>query len=60
MPGPPEVAKFAEALEDVVIKTVESGKMTKDLSSLIGSGQSYQSTEEFMASLAENLTARLK
>jgi len=43
-----------------VIKTVESGKMTKDLSSLIGSGQAYQSTEEFMASLAENLTARLK
>jgi len=30
------------------------------LSSLIGSGQAYQSTEEFMASLAENLTARLK
>jgi isocitrate dehydrogenase len=58
--GTPEVAKFAETLEDVVIKTVESGKMTKDLSSLIGSGQAYQSTEEFMASLAENLTARLK
>jgi len=58
--GTPEVASFAETLEDVVIKTVESGKMTKDLSSLVGSGQAYQSTEEFMASLAENLTSRLK
>ena len=27
----PEVIGFAEALEDVIIKTVESGKMTKDL-----------------------------
>jgi isocitrate dehydrogenase len=58
--GTPEVAQFAETLEDVVIKTVESGKMTKDLSALVGSGQAYQSTEESMASLAENLTARLK
>jgi isocitrate dehydrogenase len=34
--------------------------MTKDLSALVGKGQAFQSTEEFMASLAENLTARLK
>jgi isocitrate dehydrogenase len=55
----PEVLKFAETLEDVVIKTVESGNMTKDLAALVGSGQSFQTTDEFMATLAENLKARL-
>jgi isocitrate dehydrogenase len=58
--GTPEVQKFAETLEDVVIKTVESGKMTKDLAALVGPNQSYQTTEEFMQSLAENLQQRLK
>jgi isocitrate dehydrogenase len=57
--GTPEVQKFAETLEDVVIKTVESGHMTKDLALLVGSGQAYQTTDEFMATLAENLKARL-
>jgi isocitrate dehydrogenase len=33
--------------------------MTKDLSLLVGGGQGYQTTDEFMASLAENLKARL-
>jgi isocitrate dehydrogenase len=55
----PEVLKFAETLEDVVIKTVEAGHMTKDLAALVGSGQAYQTTDEFMATLAENLKARL-
>jgi isocitrate dehydrogenase len=57
--GTPEVRKFAETLEDVIIKTVESGKMTKDLSLLVGGDQGYQTTDEFMTSLAENLKARL-
>jgi isocitrate dehydrogenase len=57
--GTPEVAHFAETLEDVIIKTVESGHMTKDLALLVGNGQAYQSTDEFMATLAENLRARL-
>jgi isocitrate dehydrogenase len=57
--GTPEVRTFAETLEDVIIKTVESGKMTKDLSLLVGGDQGYQTTDEFMASLAENLKARL-
>ena len=55
----PEVQRFAETLEDVVIKTVEAGHMTKDLALLVGGGQSYQTTEEFMATLAENLKSRL-
>ena len=57
--GTPEVAEFAATLEDVIIKTVESGHMTKDLAALVGGGQSYQTTDEFMATLAENLQARL-
>jgi isocitrate dehydrogenase len=57
--GTPEVARFAETLEDVVIKTVESGHMTKDLAALVGKEQAYQTTDEFMSSLATNLKARL-
>ncbi len=57
--GTPEVQAFAETLEDVVIKTVESGKMTKDLALLVGPEQAWQTTEEFLAALAENLRARM-
>ena len=37
----PEVIGFADALEDVIIKTVESGKMTKDLAALVGPDQEW-------------------
>ncbi|MBX9471778.1 NADP-dependent isocitrate dehydrogenase [Microcella sp.] len=50
---------FAETLEDVVITTVESGKMTKDLAILISPEQSYLTTEDFLAALDENLQSRL-
>lgn len=50
---------FAHTLEDVVITTVESGKMTKDLALLVGPEQAYQTTEEFLAEIADNLKARL-
>src|SRR3954471_13699861 len=50
---------FANTLEDVVVKTVESGAMTKDLASLVGPDQAWQTTEEFLASLDENLQAKL-
>jgi len=50
---------FAEALEDVVITTVESGKMTKDLAILISPEQPYLTTEDFLAALDENLKTRL-
>jgi len=57
--GTPEVAKFAETLEDVIIKTVEAGNMTKDLALLVGGEQGWQTTEDFLATLAENLRARM-
>ncbi|WP_163508664.1 NADP-dependent isocitrate dehydrogenase [Fodinicola acaciae] len=55
----PEVTAFAETLEKVVIETVESGKMTKDLALLIGPDQPWLTTEEFLAALDTNLAARL-
>ncbi|MEO6532378.1 MAG: NADP-dependent isocitrate dehydrogenase [Pseudolysinimonas sp.] len=51
--------EFATALEEVVIETVESGKMTKDLAALVGPDQAWQTTEEFLAALDENLKAKL-
>src|SRR5438093_2119700 len=54
MDGTPEVEGFADALERVCVQTVESGKMTKDLALLVGGSQSFQTTEEFLASVAEN------
>jgi len=50
---------FAETLEDVVITTVESGKMTKDLAILISPEQAFQTTEDFLAAIDENLQSRL-
>ncbi|WP_086820127.1 NADP-dependent isocitrate dehydrogenase [Allokutzneria sp. NRRL B-24872] len=55
----PEVIGFANSLERVVIETVESGKMTKDLALLIGKDQPWQTTEEFLASLDENLQKKM-
>ncbi len=57
--GTPEVTAFAQTLEDVVVKTVESGAMTKDLALLIGPDQPWLTTEGFLAALDENLARRL-
>ena len=51
----PAVTAFAETLERVCVETVESGKMTKDLALLVGPDQEWQSTQEFLASIDENL-----
>ena len=55
----PEVTGFAEALEQVCVETVESGKMTKDLALLVGKDQEWLTTEEFLAALDENLAAKI-
>jgi len=55
----PEVIGFAETLEKVVIETVESGRMTKDLALLISKDQEFQTTEEFLATLDENLQKKM-
>ena len=55
MDGTPAVVSFAQALERVCVETVESGKMTKDLAMLVGPDQPWQTTEEFLSSIDENL-----
>jgi isocitrate dehydrogenase len=56
----PEVTEFAETLERVCVQTVESGKMTKDLALLIGPDQEFLTTEEFLASIDENLKKEMQ
>ncbi len=55
----PDVVKFAETLEKVCIKTVESGKMTKDLALLIGPQQSWMTTEQFFEAIVDGLEAEM-
>ena len=50
-----ELAAFCETLERVCIETVEQGKMTKDLAILISKDAPWQTTQEFLASIDENL-----
>jgi isocitrate dehydrogenase len=57
--GTPEVIEFAEALEEVVIGTVEGGFMTKDLATLIGPEQSWQTSEEYLGTIADHLKEAL-
>src|ERR1035437_8201376 len=55
MDATPAGGAFAETLERVCVETVESGKMTKDLALLVGPDQPWQTTQEFLASIDENL-----
>jgi len=57
--GTPDVTAFAETLEKVCVRTVESGKMTKDLAVLIGPDAPYLNTEDFLAALDDNLRAAM-
>ena len=50
-----QLAKFATTLERVVVDTVESGSMTKDLALLVGPDQSWLTTEGFLEKIDENL-----
>jgi isocitrate dehydrogenase len=50
---------FAETLERVVIETVESGSMTKDLALLVGPDQGWLTTQGFLEKIDENLNRAL-
>jgi isocitrate dehydrogenase len=56
----PEVAMFAEMLEQICVETVEAGFMTKDLASLIGPNQKWLTTGQFMDKLEEKLGKSFK
>jgi isocitrate dehydrogenase len=62
--GNEELQRFAQALEEVCVETVESGKMTKDLAvcihgNKVNHGEHYLYTEEFLSALDENLKKKL-
>ncbi len=52
--GNSELIKFSETLERTIIRTVEAGHMTKDLSILIGAEQKWMTTEKFLAKIDDN------
>jgi len=54
------LAHFAETLEKVVVDTVESGHMTKDLALLVGPDQGWLTTMGFLEKIDSNLDAALK
>lgn len=57
--GTPDVVAFAKKIEEVCVKTVESGKMTKDLAICIHGNSvtrsQYLSTDEFIAAVVSGL-----
>ena len=55
----PDVTGFADTLERVCVETVESGYMTKDLSSLIGKQQKWLNTQEFLDKIDQNLQSAM-
>jgi isocitrate dehydrogenase len=57
--GTPEVVKFANTLERVCVEEVEAGHMTKDLALLVGSAQQWETTEQFLDTLKNELRRRL-
>jgi isocitrate dehydrogenase len=59
-----KLAKFSATLEQVIIETVEAGFMTKDLAICVAgtndvSRDKYQTTQEFMNKVDENLRAKM-
>ena len=47
--------RFANTLERVVVETVESGYMTKDLALLVGPNQGWLTTTGFLDKIDQNL-----
>ena len=56
----PEVIEFAQKLEETVIATVEGGHMTKDLAILISPDQPYETSEQYLNTIAEALERALR
>ncbi|GAA3877385.1 NADP-dependent isocitrate dehydrogenase [Celeribacter arenosi] len=54
-----QLMRFATTLEKVIVDTVESGFMTKDLALLVGPDQSWLTTMGFLEKIDENLNKAL-
>ncbi len=55
----PDVARFAETLEQVCVETVEGGEMTKDLAILSSPDSPWLTTEGFLDALDRNLQKKM-
>jgi len=55
-----KLKNFAETLERVIVETVESGHMTKDLALLVGPDQKWLTTIGFLEKVESNLNAALE
>ena len=51
--------EFAHKLEETVIATVEGGHMTKDLAILISPDQPYETSEQYLHTIARALKRSL-
>ena len=51
--------KFSKTLENICIKNIESGKMTKDLALLVGPEQKWLTTNEFLNYISSELNQTL-
>ena len=58
--GTPDVVEFANTVERVCVESVESGHMTKDLASLIGKGQIWETSDQFLDTLDVELKRRME
>jgi isocitrate dehydrogenase len=54
-----ELIGFATKVEEACIETVEGGQMTKDLALLVGGDTAWQTTDEFLASIATKLASKV-
>ena len=54
-----QLMAFADTLEKVIVDTVESGFMTKDLALLVGPDQQWLTTTGFLEKIASNLDAAM-
>ena len=54
-----DLKKFVKNLEKTCIETVESGSMTKDLATLVGSDTKFLTTNQFLDVIDSNLRKRL-
>ena len=54
-----QLGRFADTLEKVIVDTVESGDMTKDLALLVGPDQRWLTTTGFLEKIDENLQKAL-
>jgi isocitrate dehydrogenase len=57
--GNEELIKFSTNIEEVCVKTVESGSMTKDLAILIDKSAKYLTTNQFLEAIDGNLKKKL-